>query len=173
MNDSSKAKILEYANSTDSAVSTYFTPPEQSSPVPFNNIVTTSMTNFTQLFFNANSFNKPISDWDTSKVTTMAGMFGITSAFNKPIGQWNTSNVTDMNSMFFNSTSFNENIGSWDTSKVTMIDYMFYNSTSFNQNLSGWNVALTTARPSLTVTFFADGSPLALPENSHKLPLFQ
>jgi surface protein len=77
-----------------------------------------------------------------------------------------------MNQLFYNASVFNHDISSWNTSSVTNMNSMFFNATAFNQNLSGWNVALTPTRPSLTRDGFADGSPLALPENSNKLPLF-
>ena len=81
--------------------------------------------------------------------------------------------VTNVSRMFQGATSFNQNISSWDTSPITNMSYMFYGATIFNQNLSGWNVVITPARPGLPIDNFATGSPLALPANSHKLPLFQ
>jgi surface protein len=152
VNDSSSAQITSYAKSAGSAVSAYFTPPEESGPVPFKNIVTTLMTNMSGIFDNARAFDQDISSWDTSTVTHMIAMFAYAQAFNN---------------------NGSPNIGSWDTSKVRDMSLMFYNASVFNKNLSGWNVALTIARPSLTRTSFATGSPLALAENSAKLPLFQ
>jgi surface protein len=100
-------------------------------------------------------------------------MFLLSSYFNGNLSNWNTSKVTDMDRMFSFAYSFNKNIGSWDVSKVTNMYGMFQYAIIFNQNLSGWNVALTPTRPSLERSNFADGSPLALPENSHKLPPFE
>ena len=173
VNDSSNAQIKSYANSTNSAVSAYFTPPEQSDPVPFNNIVTTLMTDMTQLFYNVRTFNQNISSWDTSSVTNMNFIFAYAFAFNKDINSWDTSKVTSMDRMFTFATGFNQPLNSWITSKVTNMFGMFHGASIFNQNLSGWNVALTTARPSLNRTDFATNSPLALPANSHKLPQFE
>ena len=172
VNNSSNAQIKSYANSTNSAVSAYFTPPEQSDPVPFNNIVTTLMTDMTQLFYNVRTFNQNISSWDTSSVTNMNFIFAYAFAFNKDINSWDTSKVTSMDRMFTFATGFNQPLNSWITSKVTNMFGMFQNASKFNQNLSGWNVALTTERPSLNRTDFATGSPLALPENTGKLPQF-
>jgi surface protein len=105
------------------------------------------MTDMSQIFFNVQTFNDDISSWDTSKVANMSSMFYYAAAFNQDIGSWNTGAVTDMS-------------------------FMFNNAATFDQDLSGWNVALTLTRPSLTRNNFTDGSPLALPANSHKLPPF-
>ena len=93
----------------------FFTPSGESSPVPFNNIVTTLMTDMSGLFSDVNTFNQNIASWDTS-------------------------NVTNMSSMFDDAFVFNQNIGSWDTSSVTNMAFMFYYAYAFNQNVSGWNV---------------------------------
>lgn len=138
--DNYKAQITNYAKSTDSVESTYFTPPEQTSPVIFNNIVTTSMTDMSNMFDAANSFNKDISSWDTSKVRFM-------------------------NAMFINANVFNQDIGLWNTSSVEYMHYMFHFAYAFNQNLSGWNVGNVTYRVS-----FATDSPLELPANAAFLP---
>ena len=156
VNNSSKAKILEYAKSAGSAVSTYFTPPGQSSPVPFNNIVTTSMTNFSELFIYSTSFNKSISDWDTSNVTIMSKMFYGAVAFNQDISKWNTSKVTNMSFAFWNSennSAFNQNIGSWDVSNVTDMRSMFRGANKFNNggnsSISSWNTAKVSSMSQL------------------------
>jgi len=62
---------------------------------------------------------------------------------------------------------FDSNISGWVTSNVTNMSYMFNGASLFFQDLRGWNVAKVTQRAE-----FATGSPLALPENSHKLPMF-
>jgi surface protein len=111
--------------------------------IPFNRIVTTNMTNMSQMF-SATSFNQPIGSWDTSNVTNMSGMFGGTTLFNQPIGSWDTSEVTNMSGMFANADKFNQPIESWDTSKVTNMSGMFSNAEQFNQDISGWNVDSVT-----------------------------
>jgi surface protein len=139
-------KIRAYAQGTSGA-SDSFTH-STAGVIPFNRIVTTLMTDMGNMFISMTTFNENISSWDTSNVINMIGMFYNAQTFNQPLNLWNTSAVTNMG-------------------------YMFYNAASFNQNLSGWNVALTPTRPSLNRDDFAYGSPLALPENSHKLPPFE
>ena len=158
-----KAAISSYASGTDGP----FKPLGQSVAVPFNNIVTTLMTDMNNLFngksgFNepiaswdtgnvinmaylfantpTNGFNQPIDKWNTSNVTNMDSMFYYSGLFNKAIGSWNTAAVTNMGGMFFNATAFNQPIGTWNTGAVTNMNYMFYNAIEFTQNISGWNV---------------------------------
>jgi len=145
VNNSSRAQITSYAKSTGSAVSAYFTKSGQSSPVPFNNIVTTLVTDMTQLLREAYVFNKNVSDWDTSNVTNMFGMFEYTGAFEQDISKWNVANVTLMGQMFHGASKFNSDISGWNTSNVTNMNYMFHDATLFNRNLNGWNVANVTS----------------------------
>lgn len=109
---------------------------------------TSNVTNMSQMFYSATSFNQDIGSWNTSSVTSMTGMFGNTASFNQDIGSWNTSNVTNMASMFigfsFSPTPFNQNIGSWDTSSVTNMSNMFSYATSFNQNIGNWDTSSVT-----------------------------
>ena len=188
VNDSVAANITNYAKGITTEGSSKFIPtgqtPPETTPVPFNNIVTTQLTTMINMFFNASSFNSNISSWDTSrvtimnnmftssefnsdigswdtsKVTNMTSMFSNAQKFNKPIGSWDTSKVTNMNNMFTTARAFNQPIGSWDTSKVTNMNNMF-NMTSvasaFNQNISGWIVTNVTPKPPLN---FSTGSLL-------------
>ena len=79
-------------------------------------------------------------NWDTSGITDMSQMFIKASSFNQDISSWNVSNVTNMKSMFYEASSFNQNIGSWNVGNVTNMDSMFFTASNFNQNISGWNV---------------------------------
>jgi surface protein len=145
VNDSSNSQITAYAKSTGSAVSAYFTKSGQSSPVPFNNIVTTLMTDMTQLLYEAYTFNKNVSDWDTSNVTNMTMMFQDAGAFEQDISKWNVAKVTFMIQMFYGASKFNSDISGWNTSNVTNMGFMFQDATLFNRNLNGWNVAKVTS----------------------------
>jgi surface protein len=141
VNQSSKTYITNYANGETAGIN-YFTPsgqtPAVTTPVLFNNIVTTFMTDMSSLFDSASTFNDNISSWDTSKVTTMGDMFFGASIFNSNIGSWDTSNVTDMSYMFYGAKVFNQNIGLWNTSNVTKMQAMFYYAFVFNQNIGSW-----------------------------------
>jgi surface protein len=129
-----KTAITNYASGPNSP----FIYPGQSVPVIWNNIVTTLMTDMSNLF-QSNAFNEPIASWDTSNVTNMSVMFW--GLFNQPIGTWNTSNVTSMASMFSGAGAFNQPIGTWNTSNVTRMDLMFYGASAFNATIGTWNTS--------------------------------
>ena len=52
VNNSTTSNITNYANNIPSGIS-YFTPPSSTTPIPFDNIVTTLVTNTTNLFYQA------------------------------------------------------------------------------------------------------------------------
>ncbi len=60
-----------------------------------------------------------ISDWDTSEVTDMSEMFARAESFNHPLEKWDVSQVTDMSMMFYKAESFNQPLEKWDVSQVT------------------------------------------------------
>jgi surface protein len=144
VNDSSLPEISNYARTLQSQ---YFTPIGQSTPVPFDNIVTTHVTNMAGMFAGATAFDRDISSWDTSRVTNMSFMFQGATAFNQPLNNWNTSNVRDMSGMFSNAFSFNrpllfnQSLDIWNTSRVINMSAMFAGARSFNQNISNWNTS--------------------------------
>jgi surface protein len=168
-------KIGEYAKT---AASTFFTPPGENSPVPFNNIVTTLVDNMSSLFNNAITFNKSIRSWDTSAVYTMDFMFAGANAFNQDVSSFDTSNVQNMEYMFsmggidpqFNNAGL-PGIGSWNTSKVTTMKGMFQNAMRFNQNLTAWVVSQVTQNSNM---FYSATNMLAVnyPQFSSQLMLF-
>ncbi len=105
---------------------------------------TSNVTDMNKMFYNVSAFNQDIGGWDTSNVTDMSYMFWYASAFNGAIGGWDTSNVTNMRSMFRGASAFNQNIGSWDTSNVTDMSGMFYSASSFNQDIGAWDTSNVT-----------------------------
>ena len=157
VNDTSKSEITSYARN---GTSSYFTQQGQSSPVIFNNIVTTLMTNMSSLFDEATTFDQYIRSWDTSNVTDMNYMFSGARAFNQPINSWNTSAVTNMSYMFNNAIEFNQPINSWNTSAVTNMDGMFVYAHKFNQPLNSWNTSAVTNMSSMFSYAYAFNQPL-------------
>jgi len=144
--NTAKSAITSYAKNEQTGKD-YFTKSGQL--VPFENIVTTHMTDMSSLFTGISPFNQSIGSWDTSNVTNMSNMFNGNTIFNQPIGSWNTSNVTNMDSMFFDAQAFNQPIGSWKTSSVTNMSYMFSNAFAFNQDIGSWNTSSTTNMSSI------------------------
>jgi len=144
VDNSTKSNIIDYAKSSPLGT-TFFTPTGSSTPIPFNNIVTTLVTDMSWMFYDI-TFNQPIGSWDVSKVTKMSAMFynDIEAPFNQNIGSWNVSKVTDMSFMFSGAKAFNQPIGSWNVSKVTKMFAMFQICSAFNQNIGSWNVSNVT-----------------------------
>ncbi len=100
-----------------------------------------NVTDMSNMFYNATSFNQDISGWDVSNVTNMNSLFYNCTSFNQPLNTWDVSNVTDMRRIFHNATSFNQPLNDWDMSNVTYANRMFYHAHSFNQPLNNWDVS--------------------------------
>ncbi len=78
-----------------------------------NYIITTAVTNMSDIFAAQSEFNGDISGWDVSSVTDMSSMFIAATSFNGDISLWDVSSVTDMGSMFFSASAFNQNLEEW------------------------------------------------------------
>ena len=61
------------------------------------NVVTTLITDMSELFKNNTTFNQDISTWDVSNVTDMEYMFYDAAAFNQDISTWSVDGVTECN----------------------------------------------------------------------------
>ena len=83
-----------------------------------------------------------ISNWDVSKeVTNMSDMFRYATSFNQPLNKWNVSKVKSTSWMFSEARSFNQPLDKWDVSNVNYMVGMFDEAYSFNQPLNKWNVS--------------------------------
>ena len=103
-----------------------------------------SVTDMSSMFNGASSFNGDISSWDVLSVTTMSSMFNGADDFNGDISSWNVSSVTSMTNAFRGADDFNGDISSWDVSSVTSMSSLFRETDSFNQDISSWNISKVT-----------------------------
>ena len=103
-----------------------------------------NVTDMSDMFCNADSFNEDISHWDVSNVANMSGMFSGAKVFNGDISHWDVSNVTDMSYMFAHAKAFNGDIDRWDVSNVTDMSFMFWEAKAFNGDISHWDVSNVT-----------------------------
>ncbi|XRB06257.1 EF-hand domain-containing protein [Pycnococcus provasolii] len=99
------------------------------------------VTDMSQMFDGARSFNQPIGNWDVSQVTNMEDMFNGADAFNQPIGNWDVSKVTNMKAMFSGAHAFKQDINNWDTSNVKTMERMFSDNYNFNQPIGNWKTS--------------------------------
>ena len=105
------------------------------------------VTDMSQMFADADSFNGDISPWDVSGVTDMSYMFSNASSFNSDLSPWDVSSVTDMSGMFAGADSFNGDVSPWDVSGVADMYAMFAYAYSFNGDISEWDVSGVTDMP--------------------------
>jgi hypothetical protein len=62
VNDSTRINITDYAKNVPSGRN-FFTPPGSLTPIPFDNIVTSLLSNMSNMFYFAKNFNQPIGSW--------------------------------------------------------------------------------------------------------------
>jgi len=103
----------------------------------------TLVTDLSDMFNNAKSFNGAIGNWDVSNITTIEAMFSNADSFNQPLNEWDVSNVTNMAFLFFSADAFNQSLDQWDVSQVTTMESMFLGS-AFNQPVADWDVSNVT-----------------------------
>lgn len=109
----------------------------------------TSVTDYSDMFLGATSFNGNISDWDTSKVTNFEGMFFNASKFNQPLNSWKVGASSQFGDMFYGATAFNQDLNSWDMTQAQNMGGMFTNASSFNGDITGWNTSKATVMGSM------------------------
>ena len=129
---------------------------------PLNNWDVRNVEDMGNMFQDATRFNQPLNNWDVSSVTNMIGMFNGATNFNQSLNNWDVRNVEDMGNMFQNATSFNQPLNSWDVRNVEDMGNMFQNATSFNQPLNSWDVSVVINMSGM----FTDATSFNQPLNS-------
>jgi len=105
---------------------------------------TSSVTNMSDLFYQAESFNGDVSNWDTSRVTDMTRVFSFAHGFSGDVSSWDTSSVTSMSGLFEFAKAFNGDVSSWDTANVTDMSRLFAYASAFSGDVSSWNTSNVT-----------------------------
>lgn len=102
----------------------------------------TSLENAFQ-YFNRDTSDLDVSNWDTSNVTTMTSMFSYAENLNVDLSNWDTSNVTDIYFAFNGAKNVNTgDLSKWNTSKVTDMTNMFAYSENINLgDISTWDTS--------------------------------
>ena len=111
------------------------------------------VTDTSEMFMFATSFNGNLSTWDVSHVTDMRGMFDIATAFNGDISSWNVSGVTDMSNMFLAAWAFTQNLGDW----YIVLDETTISDANTMLAISAQNAYLNGQNPVYTIDLIAPG----------------
>lgn len=93
------------------------------------------VTSMEAMFWRAVSLgsrNCDFSNWNTGNVTNMSNMFCDATSFNGDISRFDTSAVTDMSGMFVRAIAFNGDLRAWNVTAVTNSEDMFTYARSFN-----------------------------------------
>ncbi|EGV42334.2 BspA family leucine-rich repeat surface protein [Bizionia argentinensis JUB59] len=122
---------------------------DQITPENAETTCTSGITDMSNLFNAANTFNGDISHWDVSTVTNMNNMFQSTDVFNADLSNWDVSSVTNMGTLFNNALVFNSDLSNWDVSSVTVMNGIFAAAAAFNADLSNWDVSNVTTMRSM------------------------
>ena len=107
--------------------------------------------------------NNDIKNWDTKNVTNMSNMFFGATSFNQNLSNWNTSKVTNMDHMFQGATSFNQPVGSFRINALTSAQNIFMGSGMSCENISStlddWKTkAAADNITNVDLSSFIDGS---------------
>ena len=111
------------------------------------------VTDTSEMFMFATSFNGNLSTWDVSHVTDMRRMFDIATAFNGDISSWNVSGVTDMSDMFLAAWAFTQNLGDW----YIVLDETTISDANTMLAISAQNAYLDGQNPVYTIDLIAPG----------------
>jgi len=113
---------------------------------------TGNVTSFSNMFFQAGTFNEDISGWNVSKSTSFARFLKSCFKFDRDLSSWSlntdpSANVS-LHEMFMNCVVFNNGgsagIDNWDTSRVVNMGEMFRACQAFNQPIGSWDTSNVT-----------------------------
>ena len=76
----------------------------------------------------------PIAQWDVSNVTDMSNMFEQARSFNGDLSKWDVSKVEDMRYMFARATRFDDDLSTWNVSNVTRTTGMFQGAKAYHRS---------------------------------------
>lgn len=104
---------------------------------------TTNWTSMRDMFRGCTQLNITATDIPNHlNVTDMSNMFRDANSFNGSLNEWDVSGVTDMTSMFQGANSFNQDLGSWILNQDVLMDSMLTGAgmgcTNYSATLSGW-----------------------------------
>ena len=108
----------------------------------------------------------------TANVTDMTNMFGYATTFNQDISSWNVSAVTDMSTMFNNSPAFNYDIRDWVVGSTVTLSSMFSGATAFHTAwytpdiYFGYNSGTGLGDPTPLYSFFNNTQKLVFETNT-------
>jgi hypothetical protein len=113
---------------------------------------TANVTNFSEMFSGANTFNGDLSSFDTSSGEDFSQMFKNATIYNQDITGWDVSSSQDMSEMFSGASALRQNIRLWTPEPTTSFTNMFQDSTEMVKNYRGTTGWLSGSTP--TIEFF-------------------
>lgn len=132
----------------------------QSFNQPLTNFNFTHVTNTTYMFANCYVFNQDCSNWERvgstmQWITDTFSMFGNCRKFNGGVNTWNVQRLVTPQAMFLNCYEFNQPMSNWVTLSFSDTSGMFQNCFKFNQNLGAWRMPVVTQMSTYQEPFHA------------------
>ena len=128
-----------------------------------------AVTDTSEMFRFASSFNGNLSTWDVSSVTGASQMFAHARSFNGDMSSWNVSGMTDMSKMLTGTHSVIRNLGDW----YVVLDDTIMSEASETLVISAQNAYLDGQNPTYVVNdanFVVAGGALAVKPGRSVLP---
>ena len=114
-NDADFTSAIQYYNDTTNYLS---------SPVGYSAHKTLGKIN--------DSTKNKIANWNMSRVTNLSNAFYGAISFNEDISGWDVSSVSDASNMFKGAENFNQNISGWNVINVVTMNDTINDATYFN-----------------------------------------